>query len=744
MAQILLQPRAPQLNTGNQTLTPVQFKIQNTGMDAALQNVGQAALSLKANLVDKTNKMDDMYSLINQSDAFEKEQLNIQKWQQENQDNPDKWEAYAQDRANNLYSNYELNPPADPEVRAHFDQKFLNWSNNIVANSFAGSIKAKSSNFMSGLNAEKDRAYQTGDFTTLDSIINQGHKDNIFSSAQVDALRQDRNNLLNRRMLDDVNNHVQTYVDNKQYDFAKDELLQAKNSKLISDSEYGAQISKIDHQFEYNNKLDSVDSKVLDNPGDVLDKLETYQTVDGSNDKSYLSFIKKMEGFEPTSKWDYAQYSVGYGTRGTMGETLTKEQAHVRLQKELLQHEQRVDTFAAQNNMQLSTNQRDALVSYDFNTGKVEGVFARANGDINQIADAIRNGIKTADGQYNQGLANRREEEAKLASLVVGADVTRSGELSWMTPEDAIKVRTKAESVLASKASDEFQTLKQAIDLGQIRGNFDNSPDRKDKPSILDALNQEQYKNLGKANDNRISVMRDSITQYANKSMINDTSLYENTRRDILSYGIKADADTSGINKVQLESKIGTMFNGAYEKELKDMLNSVTTTAEGKKSSLLLSDMITKLNTDAFEKQLFGVYKKQKQVTVPAKTPWYWWDTPEKTVDVFKKPSKIVGAGGEALKQAIVPVLEEDDAKKAEITAKVKQITDELMSGVKTGRITTKDDAKREFYHLQAQFITLSPNNVNKSSANTTTPATNTKEAIDNAWKKAQQFLPKK
>jgi len=139
-------------------------------------------------------------------------------------------------------------------------------------------------------------------------------------------------------------------------------------------------------------------------------------TAPSTSSGDYVDFIKKAEGFAPKAVWDYAQHSIGYGTRGQPNETITPAQADARLRQELKAHEQRVDKYAAQNNMQLNSNQRAALISYDFNTGRVEGVFKRAGGDPNNIPQAIRNGIKTANGQVLQGLVNRRNAEADLAS----------------------------------------------------------------------------------------------------------------------------------------------------------------------------------------------------------------------------------------------------------------------------------------------------------------------------------------
>jgi hypothetical protein len=59
-----------------------------------------------------------------------------------------------------------------------------------------------------------------------------------------------------------------------------------------------------------------------------------------------VSVVKDIEGFTPQSKWDFKQWSVGYGTRGKKGETLTPQQAAARLRTELTMHAGNIDEAA--------------------------------------------------------------------------------------------------------------------------------------------------------------------------------------------------------------------------------------------------------------------------------------------------------------------------------------------------------------------------------------------------------------
>lgn len=126
---------------------------------------------------------------------------------------------------------------------------------------------------------------------------------------------------------------------------------------------------------------------------------------------NYVNAVKKFEGYTPTAKWDYKQYSSGYGTRGAPGETIDRAEAERRLDGELRKAEAIVDKV----NPNLPEGVRAALVSLTFNSGSKwaesglgdrirEGDFAGAKQNFLQY--------NKAGGAVNEGLANRRQAEA--------------------------------------------------------------------------------------------------------------------------------------------------------------------------------------------------------------------------------------------------------------------------------------------------------------------------------------------
>ena len=53
-------------------------------------------------------------------------------------------------------------------------------------------------------------------------------------------------------------------------------------------------------------------------------------------DQGLVNFIKKEEGFTPKAKWDYKQYSIGYGTKANSPtEVITEAEAEARLTVEI-------------------------------------------------------------------------------------------------------------------------------------------------------------------------------------------------------------------------------------------------------------------------------------------------------------------------------------------------------------------------------------------------------------------------
>ena len=127
---------------------------------------------------------------------------------------------------------------------------------------------------------------------------------------------------------------------------------------------------------------------------------------------SYLDTIKRFEGFATQAKWDYAQFTNGYGTKAAHpGEQISREEADRRFKKEISEAALLVDRFAPN----LDSGTRAALTSLTFNAGTK---WMSAG-----LGEAIKSGnleegrkiflqYNKAGGDVLPGLARRRLEEA--------------------------------------------------------------------------------------------------------------------------------------------------------------------------------------------------------------------------------------------------------------------------------------------------------------------------------------------
>jgi len=135
----------------------------------------------------------------------------------------------------------------------------------------------------------------------------------------------------------------------------------------------------------------------------------------GSLDSALIDSVKQWEGFSSGSFDDYKQTSIGYGTKGKPGETITKAEADKRLTSELETHAARVDAQIAKSGIKLNQNQRNALISFDFNTGEIEKLMTSKSAE--EIARRLPTWNKVTEGGklvVNQGLINRRKKELEM------------------------------------------------------------------------------------------------------------------------------------------------------------------------------------------------------------------------------------------------------------------------------------------------------------------------------------------
>ncbi len=129
---------------------------------------------------------------------------------------------------------------------------------------------------------------------------------------------------------------------------------------------------------------------------------------------SLTDLVKGFEGFYENAYDDYAQVSIGYGTRAKPGEkTITREEAERRLAAELATHRRRVVEHAKRHGYQFTNNQLDALTSFDYNTGRLEQLTDQGRRTPEQIA-AMMPAYRKAGGQVLPGLVKRRKAERDL------------------------------------------------------------------------------------------------------------------------------------------------------------------------------------------------------------------------------------------------------------------------------------------------------------------------------------------
>lgn len=136
--------------------------------------------------------------------------------------------------------------------------------------------------------------------------------------------------------------------------------------------------------------------------------------------ENVVALIKQFEGFSASAYWDVSQWTIGYGTVGAQGQTITEAQADLALRDRLNIINTKINEFTARNNLYLSQYQHDALISFSFNCGTdwttQGGRFFEAvtrNSDVNAFLFAISlwaNVGSTPDAT----LLNRRLAEANL------------------------------------------------------------------------------------------------------------------------------------------------------------------------------------------------------------------------------------------------------------------------------------------------------------------------------------------
>ncbi len=141
-----------------------------------------------------------------------------------------------------------------------------------------------------------------------------------------------------------------------------------------------------------------------------------------------VELIKRMEGFTPVPKWDYSQWTVGFGTtcpdehrQRYTEEGIPIEEAEALLAEKLIYFDERVNNFIQKHDLTLTQGQYDAIFSMTYNLGaawlgKTESTLVQAilNGTTGNEFVAAMSGYCTAGGNFLYGLMMRRLIEAEM------------------------------------------------------------------------------------------------------------------------------------------------------------------------------------------------------------------------------------------------------------------------------------------------------------------------------------------
>ena len=107
-------------------------------------------------------------------------------------------------------------------------------------------------------------------------------------------------------------------------------------------------------------------------PVQPVDPDLTPEDIQLRTSEQLIALLKQKEGFRATAYWDYAQYSIGYGSACTKDEYpngITEAQADILLREMLQGFEKKLDKFLQENYITLRDNQYDALISLTYNIG---------------------------------------------------------------------------------------------------------------------------------------------------------------------------------------------------------------------------------------------------------------------------------------------------------------------------------------------------------------------------------------
>jgi GH24 family phage-related lysozyme (muramidase) len=184
----------------------------------------------------------------------------------------------------------------------------------------------------------------------------------------------------------------------------------------------------------------------------------------GSVSEDLVNYVKQKEGFTPIAKKDYAQYSIGYGTKANSPNEgpITEEEADKRLREVLAKAQKNVIDHAAKYGYNWDQKKIDALTSFTYNLGP--GALNQLTANGTRKDDEIGKKIleyNKAGGQVLSGLVARRTEESS----------TFSSGVSLVASSPNTGSRVSSASTALAAANRPSGTSNQVIDNKTINNN---------------------------------------------------------------------------------------------------------------------------------------------------------------------------------------------------------------------------------------------------------------------------------
>lgn len=237
----------------------------------------------------------------------------------------------------------------------------------------------------------------------------------------------------------------------------------------------------------------------------VLDQETQGYLKQYGGDKIPLSLAKTIYGGESYRGQAYPDVggvpTIGFGSTRVngkpvqLGDSITKEDAVKQMVADLSKFAAMVD--AAIGGVQINENQRNALISYVYNTGSTDGnAKTRAIFDAvkqrksdEDISNLIAGGVNTVNGVPNNGLTNRRAAEAKLYLRPVDRS---TGTADGPTDYDISKQKMDAQNAFDKATKDQVdKSNRNAADQKKIN-DADNQSAAKREVAIQNALIEAQ------------------------------------------------------------------------------------------------------------------------------------------------------------------------------------------------------------------------------------------------------------